>query len=93
MQCSLESLLVIYETHSETPAFEVLQTAVPLLKAFHEKLSVISSLKMSDLNVIGGTSLSDVVIRVTMFDGASIFEVTPEKLAATFRTLRSSEHG
>lgn len=88
MQFSVYRLNVTYEVGFKEPAFEIARSPVPILTAFHQRLHPRFGLRLSDLQVLGGTAMSDVRIRIALFNGQGSLEVAADKFSCSFEGLR-----
>ncbi len=91
MKGSLEWMELAYEAEFSSPLFDLPGRNTELLKSLHQSIHPRFLLRTRDLHVFGGTSLSDVCVRVTMFGGNGTIEVTAEKLSVSFNGLRGEQ--
>jgi hypothetical protein len=75
---------IVYEVVFSTPMFKLVRENVDMLRIFYQHLAPHYLVRPSDMQVSGGTALSDVKARITLFRGNGILEVTVDKFSATF---------
>ncbi|MCI0591542.1 MAG: hypothetical protein L0Y67_08120 [Gammaproteobacteria bacterium] len=75
---------IVYEVVFSTPMFKLVRENVDVLRIFYQHLAPHYLVRPSDMQVSGGTALSDVKARITLFRGNGILEVTVDKFSATF---------
>jgi hypothetical protein len=82
---------ITYDAFFAAPLLDLPRISLDVLKRFHEIISPRYTVPLSGLQSTGGNSLADVRLRVELFDGKGIFELTPQKLAVNFANIISSE--
>jgi hypothetical protein len=91
MQFSIDRLNVTYEVAFKDPAFEIAQSAVAILTAFYQRLHPRFGVPLSDLRVLGGNALSELGVRIGLFNGQGLLEVATEKFSGSFQGLRNQQ--
>lgn len=92
---------MIYETRRadisfqktfRTLAFDVVgPTGIEILRALFSQISPRYFIRTEDMFAHGGTSLSDVHIRLLLFNGSAEIQVAPERLYLKFNNVRGPE--
>lgn len=75
---------ITYDAYFLSPVLDLPAKSNEILKRFHEIISPRYFLPLSALQSFGGNSFSDVMLKVILFDGKGIFELTPERLHVKF---------
>ena len=89
MEAAIEHMDVQYEVAFSEPLFDLPRRNVEVLESFYNNLKPGYLASPSDMQVAGGTSLSDVKVRVTMFGGLATLEVTIDRMLVEFRRVKS----
>ena len=84
----LTTAIAEYELAFKKPVFDVPKSSVELLQAFHEAFSPRFLIQPSEMQVLGGTALSDVVVQIAF--GVFSFEIRIDRLKGVFH-LRGSD--
>ena len=87
MKATFEHMDLVYEIIFSEPSFDLPERGVALLKAVHENMNPVFPIPSSDMQILGGNTLSDVCVRVSMFNGSAKVEVTTEKCSISFAGL------
>ena len=90
MKATLESMDLEYDAHFRSPLFDLPNRSIEVLRALHEAISPLSAPRSSDMQVIGGSRLSDVRIWLNLFNGEGWLNLTTDSLAMRFNHLRHS---
>ena len=90
MEAAIERMDVQYEVVFSEPLFDLPRRNVEVLESFYNNFKPEYFVSLSDMQVIGGTALSDVKLRMVMFGGFATLEVTIDKMRIEFRQLKSS---
>ena len=91
MITSLHWLEVAYEVTFRRPAFDLPSSSTSVLKTLYETLHPRFPFNARDMNVTGGNFLSDVHVRVTLFSGNVVIDISADRLSLFFNTLRTDE--
>lgn len=75
---------IVYEAVFSTPVFKLAKENVDVLSIFYQHLAPGYLVRPSDMQVSGGTALSDVKAKITLFRGHGVLEVAADKFSATF---------
>ena len=78
-----------YEVTFSTLSFELPGLGTSLLKSLHESINPRYPINTADMRVLGGNSLSDVHIQVTLFNGLGLIDVRPDGISMSFRGLQN----
>ena len=84
MQYQTTWLDIVYEATFSTPAFRLARENIEVLSILFKHLAPQYSVRPSDMHVSGGTALSDVKARISLFTGNGVLEITADKFSATF---------
>ncbi|MCI0401755.1 MAG: hypothetical protein L0Z68_10785 [Gammaproteobacteria bacterium] len=84
MQYETSLLDIVYEAVFSTPIFKLARENVDVLSIFYQHLAPGYLVRPSDMQVSGGTALSDVKAKITLFRGNGVLELAADKLSATF---------
>lgn len=84
MQYETSLLDIVYEAVFSTPIFKLARENVDVLSIFYQHLAPGYLVRPSDMQVSGGTALSDVKAKITLFRGNGVLEVAADKFSATF---------
>ena len=88
MKTTLEWMELTYEADFSAPPFDLPERATDLLKSLHLFIHPRFPIRTPDMYVFGGTALSDVCVRVTLFGGNGTIDVTADRLSTRFVGLR-----
>jgi hypothetical protein len=75
---------IVYEVVFSIPMFKLARENVDVLRIFYQHLAPHYLVRPSDMQISGGTALSDVKARITLFRGNGVLEVTVDKFSAAF---------
>lgn len=75
---------ISYEANFLIPAFDLAKESVSVLNALYRHLAPRYTPRSSDMQVVGGSLLSDLKARITLFGGLGVLEVTADKFSASF---------
>ena len=91
MKTSLEWMEMTQEADFSDPLFDLSGRNTEVLKALHRFIHPRFPLRSSDMQALGGNTLSDVRVLLTMFEGHGTISVTAEKFSGHFKGLRRDE--
>lgn len=91
MPYSVELMEFSYSRTISPPVFEVASGVAPLLRKLYETFSPELVVKLSDMQALPATSMSDVGVKVQLFNGNLDMRITPERVAATARAVRTED--
>lgn len=89
MQAKIERINLLYEVEFASPSFDLPTSNVNVLKAFYETIHPRFPISAPDMHVTGGNLLSDVHVRVTLFSGNGIIDISVDRMSLTFNNLRT----
>ncbi len=92
MKATLESMDLEYEAHFRPPLFELPARSVEVLEVLHGAISPVTEPSSSDMQVLGGSRLSEVRIGMNLFGGQGWLNLTPDLLAMRFNRLQHRNH-
>ena len=92
MNAILESMDLEYELHFRTPLFELPARSVEVLQALHAAFSPVTEPSSSDMQVLGGSRLSEVRIGMNLFGGEGWLNLTADQLTMRFSRLQRPDH-
>lgn len=85
MHFQVRSFDVAYEAIFSTPAFLLAGDGVAAFRSFHKEIRPRFVIKTEDMRLHGGTSLADIRMQITLFNGLGEVELTAERLSASFK--------
>ena len=91
MKADLKHIDVTYDVEFAAPAFDLPNSNVSVLKAFYETIHPRFRINTRDMHVAGGNLLSDVRVRVTLFNGNGVIDISVDGMSLVFNDLRSRE--
>ncbi|MCY3729425.1 MAG: hypothetical protein OXF97_10590 [Nitrospira sp.] len=91
MKAKIERINLTYEVEFATPSFDLPSSNVSVLKAFYETIHPRFRINTRDMHVAGGNLLSDVRVRVTLFNGNGIIDISVDRMSLAFNNLRARE--
>lgn len=91
MKTTLEWMELTYDADFAVPPFDLPRRDTDLLKSLHQFIHPRFPLRTTDMHVFGGTTLSDVCVRVTLFAGNGTIDVTADRLSIRFTGLRQPQ--
>ena len=89
MEANITRVELTYEATFSTLSFELPGLGTALLKSLHESINPRYPINTADMRVLGGNSLSDVHIQVTLFNGLGLIDVRPDGISMNFRGLQN----
>lgn len=89
MKTTLEWMNLIYDVEFVSPAFDLPTSNTSLLHALHASIDPRFPIKTSDMHVTGGNLLSDVHVRVDLFDGNGAIDVSADTMSLVFNNVRT----
>lgn len=78
-----------YDAILRRPIFRLARDGAQILEAFYDALSPQVPLAPNSMSLCGGTTLSDIRLRVQLFGGAGSLELTADRFSSSFRTINS----
>ena len=91
MQFSTQLISLNYERNFKSPAFGLLESRVSILREFYEKINPRFPLNLSDMVALPGNTLDNIGIKITLFNGNGVLELSAEKMDLCFTNLISEE--
>lgn len=91
MKTNVERMDVTYDVEFAAPAFDLPIKNTSILKIFYETIHPQFPINARDMRVDGGNLLSDVRVRVTLFNGNSVIDISADKMSLVFNNLRTKE--
>ena len=91
MKTNLEWIEMTQEADFSSPLFDLPERNTELLKALHRFIHPRFPLRSSDMQALGGNTLSDRSVHLTMLEGHGTISVTTEKFSGYFRGLTRDE--
>lgn len=89
MKAKVERINLTYEVEFATPSFDLPINNVNVLKAFYETLHPRFPINTPDLHVSGGNLLSDVHVRVTLFNGNGTVDISVDRMSLAFTNVKT----
>lgn len=81
-----------YEIEFSAISFDLPERGLALLKSIHANVNPQFSIAATDMHVLGGNSLSDIRVRVFMFNRTAQIEVTMDRCTISFVNLLEDGH-
>lgn len=91
MKFNIEWFNITYDLWFAAPAFDLPSTNTSVLKTFYETINPRFPINSRDMHVAGGNLLSDVHVRITMFNGNGIIDLSADRMSLVFNNLRKQE--
>jgi len=91
VKTTLEWMELTYDAEFSVPPFDLPRRDTDLLKSLHQFIHPRFPIRTADMHVFGGTTLSDVCVRVTLFGGNGTIDVTADRLSTRFTGLRQHQ--
>lgn len=92
LKLQLQSLDLTYDMAFRKPAFDLAPNSLRLLQRLYEALSPRVMVSPADLQVGAGNSLGDVLVRLRLFRGQGLVEITVDRFKCRFTELTAEEH-
>ena len=89
MKAKIERINLTYEVEFATPSFDLPISNVNVLRVFYETIHPRFPINPPDMHVAGGNSLSDVHVRITLFNGNGIIDISVDRMSLAFNNLRT----
>ena len=80
-----------YDVEFVAPAFDLPNNNTSVLKTFYETIHPRFRINTRDMYVTGGNLLSDVHVRVTLFNGNGTIDISVDRMSLVFNNLSSKE--
>ena len=90
MKASFVAMDLAYEASFQPMYFEIAERGPALLKSMHKNLSSYGYIGSGDMQVFGGTSLSDAGVRVSMFNQHARIEISATSCIIRFTQMSNS---
>lgn len=91
MKANLKGMKVTYDVEFASPAFDLPTRNTNVLKALYETIYPRFPINPRDMRVAEGNVLSDVHVRVTLFNGNGVIDVAGDKMSLAFNNLKTEE--
>lgn len=91
MKANVKWMNVTYDVEFAAPAFDLPSRSTNVLKAFYKTIHPRFPINTRDMQVDGGNLLSDVRVRITLFNGNSVIDISVDKMSIVFNNLRTKE--
>jgi hypothetical protein len=91
MKADLERMNVTYELEFATPSFDLPASSVTVLRALYEKVHPRYPMRTQQMQVLGGSLLSDVHVRATLFSGNADIDVSVDAMSLVFNNLTTKD--
>jgi len=91
MKAKLEWMDVSYDVDFAAPSFDLPGKSTAALRALFETIHPGFPISTQNMQVVGGNQLSDVHVRVTLFNGNCVIDLSVERMSLAFNNLRSKE--
>ena len=91
MKANVEWINMTYDVEFTAPAFDLPSNNTGVLKALYETIHPRFPINSRDMHVAGGNLLSDVHVRVTLFNGNGVIDISMDRMSLVFNNLRTKE--
>ena len=91
MKANVEWMNMTYDVEFAAPAFDLPSRSTNVLKAFYKTIHPHFPINTRDMRVDGGNLLSDVRVRVTLFNGNSVIDISVDRMSLVLNNLRTKE--
>lgn len=91
MKASIERTNLKYDVEFSAPSFDLPISNVNVLRAFYETIHPRFPINARDMHVTGGNLLSDVHVRVTLFNGNGSIDISVDRMSLVFNNLMTRE--
>lgn len=91
MKAHVEWMNVTYDLEFATPSFDLPASSVTVLRALYEKVHPRYPMRTQQMQVLGGSLLSDVHVRATLFSGNAVIDVSVDTMSISFNNLKSKD--
>ena len=91
MKTTLDWMELTQEADFSVPLFDLPGRNTEVLQSLHRSIHPRYALRSADMQAFGGTALSEVSVRLNMFEGRGTIAVTADKLSAHFRDLAQDD--
>ena len=91
MRASIERINLTYEEVLAAPLFDLPSRGTALLHSLHGALHPRYSIPPTHMQIFGGNAMSDIRVRITMFNGNGIIDVTTDKISIVFNDILGRE--
>ncbi len=88
---SIEWFNITYDVEFAAPAFDLPDNNTSVLKTFYETINPRFLVNSRDMHVAGGNLLSDVHVRITLFNGSGVIDISADRMSLVFNNLRKQE--
>ena len=91
MQAAVERVDLEYEADFSAPLFDLLARNTEVLRSFHEGIGPLYPIRSSDMQIFRGDRLSEIRVRISLFGGNGLIDVTADRLSISFEYMRIEE--
>jgi hypothetical protein len=91
MKATVKRLDILHEILFAKPAFELARSAPEVLRIFYESISPRYQIPAEHMSVVASNVLSDLVIRLGLFQNTATLEIRPQKMLLLFTNIRDKE--
>ena len=91
MQAAVERVDLEYEADFSAPLFDLSARNTEVLRSFHEGIGSSYPVRSSDMRISRGDRLSEVRVRISLFGGNGLIDVTADRLSISFEYMRTEE--
>ncbi len=91
MKASIERTNLAYDVEFSAPSFDLPISNVNVLRVFYETIHPRFPINARDMYVTGGNLLSDVHVRITLFNGNGSIDISVDRMSLVFNNLMTRE--
>lgn len=91
MEATVERIDLTYEAAFGAPTFDLPLRGSALLKSLYEAIHPRYPIPLTHMQIFGGNAMSDVRVRITLFNGNGSIDVTADKMFLNFSDVRGKD--
>lgn len=91
MKANLEWMNVTYDVEFSAPSFDLPGSNTTVLRALYETIHPRYPVGTQNMQVVGGNLLSDVHVRITLFNGNGVIDVSVDGMSLVFSNLKTKD--
>lgn len=88
MEAVVEWMDLEYEADFSIPLFDLPARSTEILRSFHESISPSYPIRSADMQIFHGERLSEIRIRIALFGGNGLIDMTADSLSIKFSHMR-----
>lgn len=88
MEAVVERMDLEYEADFSIPLFDLPARSTEILRSFHESISPSYPIRSADMQIFHGERFSEIRIRIALFGGNGLIDMTADSLSISFSHMR-----